>query len=162
MGILSPVGIGIEETWSSLLAGKSGIREITLFDASDYPVRIGGQVWNFEAGDYFTSKEARKLARFQQFAVVAARQAVENAGLSAETIDGDRTGVLIGTGLGGLATLHAVADLLRDKGPKRVNPFTIPKIQAAQRLETDHSRLLQSCDHKSPSRLLNRRQLSVN
>ena len=54
MGILSPVGIGIEETWSSLLAGKSGIREITLFDASDYPVRIGGQVWNFEAGDYFT------------------------------------------------------------------------------------------------------------
>ncbi len=128
MGILSPVGIGIEETWSSLVVGKSGIREITLFDASEFPARIGGQVWDFEPRDYFVSKETRRLDRQQQFALVAARQAVEDAGLSAETIDGDRTGVVIGTGLGGLETLHAVADLLRDKGPKRVNPFTIPKI----------------------------------
>ena len=128
IGILSPVGIGIEETWSSLLAARSGIREITLFDASEYPTRIAGQVWDFQADDHFSPKEARKLDRYQQFALVAARQAMEDAGLSAETIDGDRTGVVIGTGLGGLETLHSVADQLSNKGPKRINPFTIPKL----------------------------------
>ncbi len=128
LGMLSPVGIGIEETWSSLLAARSGIREITLFDASEYPTRIAGQVWDFQADDHFSPKEARKLDRYQQFALVAARQAMEDAGLSAKTIDSDRTGVVIGTGLGGLETLHSVADLLSDKGPKRVNPFTIPKL----------------------------------
>lgn len=130
LGILSPVGIGIEETWSSLLAGRSGIGEITLFDASEYPVRIAGQVWNFDPGDYFTTKEARKLDRYEQFSVVAARLAVEDAGLSKETLDGDRTGVVIGTGLGGLETLQATADVIRERGPRRVNPFTIPKIIA--------------------------------
>jgi len=128
IGILSPVGIGIEDTWSSLLAAKSGIREITLFDASEYPARIAGQVWDFDVDDHFSPKEARKLDRYQQFALVAARQAMADAGLSAETIDGDRTGVVIGTGLGGLETLHSVANLLSDKGPKRVSPFTIPKL----------------------------------
>ena len=128
IGILSPVGIGIEDTWSSLLAAKSGIRKITLFDASEYPARIAGQVWDFDVDDHFSPKEARKLDRYQQFALVAARQAMADAGLSAETIDGDRTGVVIGTGLGGLETLHAVANLLSDKGPKRVSPFTIPKL----------------------------------
>lgn len=128
LGILSPVGLGVDDTWSSLLAAKSGIGEITLFDASEYPVRIAGQVWGFEPEDYFSAKEARKLDRYEQLALVAARQAMEDAGLTRETLDGDRTGVLIGTGLGGLETLQSVADVIRDKGPKRVKPFTIPKI----------------------------------
>ena len=128
MGILSPVGIGVEQTWSSLLEGRSGIREITLFDASSYPTRIGGQVWDFAADDYFSPKEARKLDRYQQLSLVAARQAVEDAGLGPGTFDHERTGVVIGTGLGGLETLHDTARVLSSKGPKRVNPFTIPKI----------------------------------
>jgi 3-oxoacyl-[acyl-carrier-protein] synthase II len=128
IGLLTPVGIGIEQTWSSLLAGKSGITEITLFDASEYPARIAGEVTDFRAEDHFTPKEARKLDRYEQLAVVAARDAMANAGLDRESIDADRTGVLIGTGLGGLGALQTAADTLRDKGPKRVNPFTVPKI----------------------------------
>lgn len=130
IGLLSPVGIGVEDNWSALLAAKSGIGPITLFDAHDYPVRIAGEVSTFRVDDHFLPKEARKLDRYEQFAVVAARQAVADAGLDAESLDGDRTGVLIGSGLGGLETLHAVADVLRDKGPRRVSPFTVPKIIA--------------------------------
>ena len=130
IGLLSPLGTGIAENWSALLAAKSGIRAITLFDASDYPVRIAGEVPAFQAEDHFPPKEARKLDRYEQFAVVAARQAVADAGLDAASLDGDRTGVLIGSGLGGLESLHAVADVLRDKGPRRVSPFTVPKIIA--------------------------------
>lgn len=122
------MGIGVEKTWSSLLEGRSGIREITLFDASDYPTRIGGQVWDFAADDHFSPKEARKLDRFQQLSLVAARQAAEDAGLGPGAFDPERTGVVIGTGLGGLETLHETAEVLASKGPKRVNPFTIPKI----------------------------------
>ena len=118
----------MEASWSALLAGRSGIGEVTLFDASDFPVHIAGEVTGFEPGDHFTTKEARKLDRYQQFALVAAREAMADAGLDRERLDGDRTGVLIGSGLGGLETLQAVADTLRDRGPKRVSPFTIPKI----------------------------------
>ena len=130
IGLLSPVGIGLEETWSGLLAGKSGIGPITLFDASDYPARIAGEVSGFRAKDFFSSKEARTLDRYEHFALVATREAMTDAGLGKDDLDGDRTGVLIGTGLGGLDSLHAVADTIRDKGPKRVNPFSIPKIIA--------------------------------
>jgi 3-oxoacyl-[acyl-carrier-protein] synthase II len=130
IGVLSPVGIGLEETWAGLLAGRSGIDLITRFDASDYPARIAGEVSGFEPTDYFTPKEARKLDRYEQFALVATREAMADAGLSKENLDGDRCGVLIGTGLGGLETLQAAADTIREKGPKRVNPFTIPKIVA--------------------------------
>ncbi len=130
IGLLSPVGIGVEDNWSALLAAKSGIGPITLFDAHDYPVRIAGEVSTFRVEDHFAPKEARRLDRYEQFAMVAARQAVADAGLDAESLDGDRTGVLIGSGLGGLETLHAVADVLRDKGPRRVSPFTVPKIIA--------------------------------
>jgi len=122
------VGIGVEHAWSALLEGRSGIREITLFDASEYPTRIGGQVWDFAAADYFSPRQTRKLDRFQQLSLIAARQAVEDAGLGPETLDHDRTGVIIGTGLGGLETLQDTAEVLSDRGPKRINPFTIPKI----------------------------------
>lgn len=93
-------------------------------------MRIAGEVAAYDAGAYFTTKEARKLDRYEQFSVVASRMAVEDAGLSRETIDGDRTGVLIGTGFGGLLTFEDAQETLRSKGPKRVGPFTIPKIIA--------------------------------
>ena len=130
LGLLSPVGIGIEKNWSALLEGESGIGEITLFDATDYPVRIAGEVSEFAGSDYFANKELRRLDRYQQFAIVAARMAVEDAGLERDSLDGDRTGVLIGTGLGGLETLWDAAETIRDKGPRRLGPFAIPKIIA--------------------------------
>ncbi len=130
IGALSPVGLDRETTWSALLAGQSGIAAISLFDASDFPARIAGEVSGFDPEQHFTPKDARKLDRYEQFAIVAAREAMADAGLDRESLDGDRTGVVIGTGLGGLETLQTVADTLRDKGPRRVNPFTIPKIIA--------------------------------
>lgn len=128
IGLLSPVGIGIEENWSSILAAKSGIAEITRFDPTDFPVRIAGEVTGFDADSYFSPKDGRRLDRYEQFAIVASRMAVRDAGLEKETIDGDRTGVLIGTGLGGLESFEDAHNTLRDKGPKRIGPFTIPKI----------------------------------
>jgi 3-oxoacyl-[acyl-carrier-protein] synthase II len=130
LGLLSPVGIGIDENWNALLEARSGIGEITLFDASDYPVRIAGEVTNYSGAEHFSSKELRKLDRYEQFAIVAARMAVEDAGLDRASLDGDRTGVVIGTGLGGLETFWDAVLTIRDKGPKRLGPFTIPKIVA--------------------------------
>jgi 3-oxoacyl-[acyl-carrier-protein] synthase II len=130
IGIVSPVGIGTEESFAGLLAAKSGIGKISLFDASGYPVRIAGEVPGFEPERWFSSKDARKLDRYEQFAVVAAREAMADAGLDRDSLDGDRTGVLIGSGLGGLESLQAAADVIREKGPQRVSPFTIPKIIA--------------------------------
>ncbi len=128
--MLSPVGLGTEATWSALLAGRSGIGPITRFDATGYPATIAGEVSDFDASAHFPPKEARKLDRFQHFSLVAAREAMADAALTRDTLDGDRTGVLVGTGLGGLETLEATVDVLRAKGPRRVNPFTIPKIIA--------------------------------
>ena len=130
LGLLSPVGIGIENNWTAILDARSGIGEITLFDASDYPVRIAGEVTDFCGSNFFSSKELRKLDRYEQFAIVAARMAVEDAGLDRTSLEGDRTGVLIGTGLGGLESFWDAVVTIRDKGPKRVSPFTIPKIIA--------------------------------
>jgi 3-oxoacyl-[acyl-carrier-protein] synthase II len=110
------------------VAGESGIAEITSFDTSDFPARIAGEVTDFEPDDYFTTKEARRLDRYEQFAIVGSRMAMEDAGLSKDTIDGDRMGVLIGTGFGGLHTLTEAQTTLRDRGPRKLSPFTIPKI----------------------------------
>ncbi len=130
LGLLSPVGIGIENNWKALLEARSGIGEITLFDASDYPVRIAGEVTEFSGSDFFSNKELRKLDRYEQFAIVAARMAAEDAGLDRASLEGDRTGVLIGTGLGGLETFSDAVVTIRERGPKRLSPFTIPKIIA--------------------------------
>jgi 3-oxoacyl-[acyl-carrier-protein] synthase II len=130
IGLLTPVGLDRESSWEALLAGRSGIGPITRFDASDYPVRIAGEVKGFEPGDHFSSKDVRKLDRYQHFAIVAAREAMADAGLDKDAVDRDRTGVLIGTGLGGLETLQDSYDTLAAKGPRRLNPFLIPKIIA--------------------------------
>ena len=130
---MSPVGIGIENNWKALLEARSGIGEITLFDASDYPVRIAGEVTDFSGSNFFSNKELRKLDRYEQFAIVAARMAAEDAGLDRASLEGDRTGVLIGTGLGGLETFWDAVVTIRERGPKRVSPFTIPKKRSTRR-----------------------------
>ena len=93
-------------------------------------MRIAGEVSDFSASDFFSNKELRRLDRYEQFAIVAARMAVEDAGLQRASLEGDRTGVLIGSGLGGLETFWDAVETIRDKGPRRLGPFTIPKIIA--------------------------------
>ena len=128
LGIISPVGTGVEKFWKSLLEGKSGIRTITSFDASKFDCRIAGEVTDYDPLQYFSTKEARNLARFVQFASVAAREAVINAKLDVKSIDADRFGVLIGSGIGSIETIEHEFRKYLEKGPSRISPHFIPKI----------------------------------
>lgn len=126
IGVISPVGIGKENYWSSLISGKSGISEITHFDASGYPCRIGGEAENFNSEDYVSAKDARRMDRFIHFAVGATRLALEDANLEISPQLADRVGVIVGSGIGGLQTLETQHEVLLDKGPTRVSPFLVP------------------------------------
>lgn len=128
LGVVSPVGIGVENFWKSLIAGKSGIRPITHFDASKFDCQICGDVLDFNPLDHFSSKEARHLARFVQFAVVSSNEAIRNANLDLKNIDLDRMGVLIGSGIGSIDTIEDEFKKFLEKGPSRISPFFIPKI----------------------------------
>lgn len=128
LGVVSPVGSGIEKFWKSLIEGKTGIRPITHFDASLFDCRISGDVIDYNPLDYFNSKEARHLARFVQFASVASREAVRNARLDLQKIDLDRIGVLIGSGIGSIDTVEHEHQKFLEKGPSRITPHFIPKI----------------------------------
>ena len=134
MGILTPLGLGIERNWQALIEGKSGIRAIQSFDTSDLPVKIAGQVPRgatedglFHADDWVPPKDQRKMDEFITYAIAAAVQAVEDSGWTPQTEeDGDRTGVMIGSGIGGLVGISEGALTLDHKGPRRVSPFFIP------------------------------------
>ncbi len=128
MGVVSPVGTGVPKFWESLKAGKSGIARIEHFDASAFDAKICGRVKDFNPEDYFNSKEARKIARFTQFAVVASREAVAHAKLDLEKVDKKRFGVLIGSGIGSMNTIEVEHTKLMERGPSRVSPLLIPKI----------------------------------
>ncbi|MBS5936065.1 MAG: beta-ketoacyl-ACP synthase II [Veillonella sp.] len=126
VGAISPVGIG-KEFYNALLKGESGIGPITFFDASDYATRIAGEVKDFNATDYgIDKKEARKMDRCCQFAVAAALMAKEDAGLDMDKEDSDRVGTIVGTGIGGINSIHDVYVTLFDKGPGRISPFAVP------------------------------------
>ena len=128
MGLITPVGLDVETTWSALLAGKSGAGPVTLFDASDQLVRFACEVKGFDPELYMERKEARRADRFLQFALAAADQAVTQAGLGSMCAEepSDRTGVIVGSGIGGLSTLEAQHSKLLEQGPQRVSPFFIP------------------------------------
>lgn len=134
MGLLTPLACGVEETWSRLIAGKSGAGTIKHFDASAFGCRIACEVpigdgtdgtWDPDA--WVSAKDRRKTDRFITYAITAAIQAVEDSGWKPEDDEGrERTGVLIGSGIGGVESIAATALILRDKGPRRVSPFFIP------------------------------------
>jgi 3-oxoacyl-[acyl-carrier-protein] synthase II len=126
VGLVTPVGIGKDETWSALCAGISGIGEITRFDTSCFETRIAGEVKNFHPEDYLPKKEARRMERFIAYSLAAARMATEDAGLTIDSSNSERVGVLTGCGLGGLSVLESTARLIHEKGPGRVSPFFIP------------------------------------
>ena len=128
LGLVTPVGLNVEESWSALLAGVSGAGPITQFDASEHPVRFACEVKNFDPEDYMDRKEARRADRFLQFAMATAVQAAEQADLEGimRTTAPERVGVIVGSGIGGLTTLEDQHAKLLDRGPGRVSPFFIP------------------------------------
>ncbi|HEY90906.1 MAG TPA: beta-ketoacyl-ACP synthase II [Dehalococcoidia bacterium] len=130
IGALTPLGLDITTTWDSLIAGKSGIDYITHFDASDFETKIAGEIKGFEPTDYIGRKEARRMDRFSQLAVVAGMQAVQSAGLKIDDTNRDNVGVLIGSGIGGLVTISEQVRVLSERGPDRVSPFTVPMMIA--------------------------------
>jgi len=128
MGVITPIGNTLDEYCEGLLAGKSGIGQISLFDASQYSSRIAGEVKNFDPVKYIDRKCIPRMDRFAQFAVAAAAQAIENSGLDISKEDPYRIGVVCGTGIGGLKTLEREVGVLLSKGPLRVSPFFIPML----------------------------------
>jgi len=128
VGAVTPVGNTAEEFWSALLAGKSGIGPITRFDTTGYPTRIAGEVRGFEPLKYIDKKDDRKFDPFLKFAIACAVMAVEDAGVKVDTVDGNRFGVLVGSGIGGIGTLLDSHVTLLEKGPDRVSPFFIPML----------------------------------
>jgi len=126
MGCISPVGNSVKDSWDALLAGRSGAALITHFDASKHKTKFAAEVKGFDGASMFGSREARKMDRFTQFATCAAMEALDQAGLKIDESNGDRIGVLIGSGIGGIGTLLEQADVMRGRGPERVSPFLIP------------------------------------
>jgi 3-oxoacyl-[acyl-carrier-protein] synthase II len=128
MGAITPLGLSPEEFWQGCVEGRSGVTPITAFDASAYPVRINAAVRGFDPLDYIDRKEARRMARFTQFAVAAARQAIEGAGLQLDKEDTSRIGVLLGNGNGGFPNTEEAGRTLVERGGMRMDPFFVPKM----------------------------------
>ena len=126
IGLVTPLGIGVKDTWDSLCAGKSGVAEITRFDVSDFQTKIAAEVKGFHAEDFLPKKEAKRTERFIAYAVAAARMAIEDSALVIDSSNSDRVGVITGCGLGGLSILEDTCLKLNSQGPRRVSPFFIP------------------------------------
>lgn len=129
MGAITPLGLNVQDTWQALIEGRSGIGRITQFDASAYPTQIAGEVKGFDPGEYMDVKEARRMARFSQFAVAGAKMAVEDAGLTVDESNADDVGVVIGTAVGGgLLESQKAHLILLNKGVRRVPPLFVPSM----------------------------------
>lgn len=128
LGPVTPIGIGKEDYWKSLIEGKSGISYITNFDTKDYESKIGGEVKDFHPEDYIKRKEARRMDKFSQFAVVGTRLAIDDSGLNLEKIDKERVGVILGSGAGGIGTAELEHEKYLKRDSKRVRPLFIPMI----------------------------------
>ena len=123
IGLVSPVGIGVDEPWQALLEGESGIRLISKFDVSQYSSKIAGEVRGFDPLNFMEKKEARKMDPFIQYAMAAAEIAVRDSSNSPARLEGDRTGVYVGSGIGGIGSIEENHSILLQKGPMRVSPF---------------------------------------
>ena len=126
LGMLSPLGCSVDESWSNMLEGRSGITPITDFDASEFSVRIAGTVPEFDIGEYIPMKEARRMDGFIQFGLITGIQAMNDSGLEVTDENRHRIGVAVGSGIGGIATIEACHSIVLDRGPRRVSPFFVP------------------------------------
>jgi len=127
-GVVTPIGVGIEAMWDSLMSGASGVGPLTHFDASDLPVTIAAEVDDFDAGDYMERREIGRNDRFTHMAVAAARMAIEHAGADNLAVAPERVGVIVGSGIGGIGTIEREKEAFLARGPRAVSPFTIPKL----------------------------------
>lgn len=128
IGVISPVGLDVATMWQNLVAGRSGIAPITLFDTSGFGVRIAGEAHGFDPTDYMSAKDARRADRFSQFAIAALEEALAQSGLVVDEYNSHDVGTIVGSAVGGIATYTRELDALRDKGPRRVSPFLVPMI----------------------------------
>ncbi len=126
LGLVTPVGIGVKNTWEAICAGKSGIGPITRFDATHFPVKIAAEVKGFDPNDFLPTKEAKRMELFIAYAIAATRMAMEDSGLKIDESNSNRVGVITGCGLGGLGIMEDTILTVDKKGPKRVTPFFIP------------------------------------
>ena len=126
LGLVTPVGIGVEQTWKSLCAGVSGVAPITRFDATDYQTKIAAEVKDFHAEDFMPKKDAKRVEPFIAYALAATRMAIDDAGLVIDSSNAARVGAITGCGLGGLRFMEDTVNRVSNQGPKRVSPFFIP------------------------------------
>ena len=130
MGVVSSLGIGVDKFWNSIKEGKCGISTVTRIDVSNMSTKVAAEIKDFEPTEFMDRKEAKRMDRFNQFAIAAAKLAFQNSGLDLEKEDRDRIGVIVGSGIGGIETLEDQHGVLSNKGPGRVSPFFIPMMIA--------------------------------
>ena len=128
LGLVTPLGTGVEKNWEALMAGRSGIAPITGFDVSDFPVKIAGEVKDFNPEDWIDKRDVKKMDLFIQYAVASAEQAMRQSGFQITEENADNVGVLIGVGIGGLRTIEEYHKEFLKTGLKRITPFFIPKL----------------------------------
>jgi len=126
LGIVSPVGIGVSESWSSIVAGKSGITRITRFDPTPFNSHIAGEVKGFEVGNYLAAKEARRFDTFIHYGLAAAIESIKDAGLDFDKLNREQVGACIGSGIGGLPLIEATSDAVHESGTRKISPFFVP------------------------------------
>src|SRR5260221_2235539 len=126
IGMISPLGIGNEPTWQGLVEGRSGIGRITKFDASAFACQIAGEVHGFQPEKWIEKKEVKKSDTFIHYAIVTSQMAADDSGLDFSAEDGDRMGVIIGSGIGGLPLIEEMHQKMTERGPSRISPFFIP------------------------------------
>jgi 3-oxoacyl-[acyl-carrier-protein] synthase II len=128
VGMITPLGVGVDSSWDNLIEGRPGISKITQFDASSFPTQIAGEVKSFNPGDYIEFKEIKKMDRFIHFAIAAASMAVNDAGLKITAETAERTGVIVGSGIGGLHAIEHYHSVYVEKGVRKISPFFIPML----------------------------------
>ena len=126
LGALTPLGLNVEESWNGIKEGKVGIDKITLIDTSEHKAKVAGELKNFNAEDYLGKKEAKRMDRFTQLAVIAAREAIKDSGIDLEKVNRERFGVIVSSGIGGLGTIEEQVINKHEKGVGRVSPFFVP------------------------------------
>ena len=126
LGIVSPVGNSVKDAWGNIIAGKSGIGPITHFDVSDFPVRFGGEISNFDVSRYIPNKDARRMGAFIHYGIAAACQAIADSGIEITAASASRAGVAVGSGIGGLHGIENAYHAYLDGGPRKISPFFVP------------------------------------
>jgi 3-oxoacyl-[acyl-carrier-protein] synthase II len=130
LGAVTSLGIGVNPLWQSIKSGKCGISAIERIDVSDMPTKIGAEIKDFNPADFIEKKEIKRMDRYTQYAMAAARMAIEDSALDLDQIDLERMGSIIGSGIGGIETLENQLQILLERGPGRISPFLVPMMIA--------------------------------